>query len=208
MTDPLWHAVHTERARLAEDLAGLTEAEWSHPTLCDRWDVRHVVAHLTAAATTGRAAWLRSMALAGFRPDVHNERRLREHLGSSPAQTLEAFRSVIGSTVAPTRDTAAWLGEVVVHAEVIRAPLGLAGVADIPALTAVAEFYAARDFAVDSRRIAQGLRLEAGDGPFRHGDGPSVTGPTLSVLMAMAGRASHLSRLRGEGVALLADRIG
>jgi uncharacterized protein (TIGR03083 family) len=98
----LWSLVHAARRSLADDLSGLDPARWHQPTLCTGWDVEHVVAHLTAAATTGRWRWIRSMLLAGFRPAVHNERRLREHLGPTPAETLTRFEAVVEATVAPT----------------------------------------------------------------------------------------------------------
>jgi uncharacterized protein (TIGR03083 family) len=207
MTDPLVPALQAARARLADDLAGLTDDQWHRPTLCTEWDVEQVVAHLTAAATTSMGGWLRSMALAGLRPAVHNRRRLREQLGTSPAETLQRFRTAVSSTVAPTKDTAAWLGEVLVHGEDIRRPLGLESDPDVDVWSAVAEFYASRDFTVPSRTTAKSLHLEATDGPFRHGSGPVVTGPTSALVMVMAGRAAHLADLEGDGVAVLADRL-
>lgn len=204
----LWAATHRARQQLADDLATLDERDWRHPTLCDRWDVEHVVAHLTAAASVGQLAWIRSIVLAGFRPAVHNERRLREHLGATPAQTLDGFRAVIGSTVAPTKDIAAYLGEVVVHAEDIRQPLGLTGAPHVPTLTAVADFYAGRDFTISSKTLVAGLSLRATDGSFRAGQGAEVAGPTLALVMTMAGRRSHLHQLTGPGLAELTDRLG
>jgi len=62
---------------------------------------------------------------ARFRVAVHNQRRLVEHRGSTPAATLERFRAVIASRTAPSGHTPAYLGEVVVHAQDIRQPLGL-----------------------------------------------------------------------------------
>lgn len=144
---------------------------------------------------------------ARFRPDVHNLRRLQEHLGTTPADTLDRFRAVISSTIAPTSDTAAYLGEVVVHAQDIRRPLGLSRTPRIESLTAVAEFYAGRDFAVPSKTNARGLQLMADDGPFESGAGALVTGPTLALVMAMAGRAAYLDDLRGPGVELLGARL-
>src|ERR1044071_4050347 len=85
--DHLWALAHAERAALARDLAGLTAEQWRHGTLCGEWDVEHVVAHLTAAASLNQWQWLRSMLAARFRPDVHNQRRLEEHRGSTPAAT-------------------------------------------------------------------------------------------------------------------------
>lgn len=203
----IWATTHRARRELADDLAGLDEAQWRHPTLCGEWDVEHVVAHLTAAATVGRWAWLRSIVGSGFRPAVHNERRLREHLGRTPEETLERFRAVIDSTVAPTADLPAYLGEVIVHGEDIRTSLGLPGAADVAAATEVARFYASRDFTVNSKSTVSGLRLRATDGPFTAGAGPEVAGPTLALVMVMAGRRHHLDQLTGDGVARLAERV-
>jgi uncharacterized protein (TIGR03083 family) len=197
----LWSATHAERGALADDLAGLTPAQWATPSLCGDWTVEEVVAHLTAAASLGRRRWIASMLGARFDPAVHNARRLAEHRGATPAQTLERFRAVVDSRVAPTRDTAAWLGEVVVHGEDVRRPLGLASPTTVATASAVAEFYASRDFAVPSRSAIKGLRVEATDGPFATGAGPLIAGPTLSLVMAMAGRRTHLADLTGPGAA-------
>lgn len=203
----LWTLVHAERAALVEDLTGLSPEQWRHETLCGRWDVEHVVAHLTAAASLNQWQWLRSMLGARFRPDVHNQRRLEEHRGSTPAKTLERFRAVIHSSIAPSSDTPAYLGEVIVHAQDIRRPLGLPRTPSIDALTPVAEFYARRDFAVASRTHAADLQLRADDGPFSAGTGPLVTGTTLALVMAMAGRIPYLEDLQGPGVPVLRSRL-
>ncbi|MDO5662870.1 MAG: maleylpyruvate isomerase family mycothiol-dependent enzyme [Brachybacterium sp.] len=203
----LWGATHGARRELAQDLSTITSSQWCHRTLCGDWDVEHVLAHLTAAASTGPAAWVRSILWAGFRPAVHNQRRLREHLGATPEETLERFRAVITSSVAPSKDLPAYLGEVLVHGEDIRHPLGMSSVCDVGAATEVARFYAARNFTVRSKSVASELRLRASDGPFDAGAGPEVVGPTLALLMVMAGRASHLDALDGEGVATLRSRL-
>ncbi|MFI5937835.1 maleylpyruvate isomerase family mycothiol-dependent enzyme [Actinoplanes sp. NPDC051494] len=204
----LWDLVHAARRSLAADLSHLDAAQWHQPTLCTGWDVEHVVAHLTAAATTGRWRWIRSIMLAGFRPAVHNDRRLREHLGPTPAETLAQFEAVVEATVAPTADTAAYLGEVLVHSQDIRQPLGISTGPDIRALTAVADFYARRNFTVASKTLASGLQMTATDGPFTAGEGAPVSGPTLALVMTMAGRLAYLDHLDGEGRDILIDRLG
>jgi uncharacterized protein (TIGR03083 family) len=205
--DHLWALAHAERAALAEDLAGLSDEQWRHRTLCGKWDVEEVVAHLTAAASLGQWKWLRSMAAARFRPAVHNRRRLAEHRGRTPAETLDRFRSIIDSTTAPSAHTQAYLGEVVVHAQDIRHPLGLTRTPDLAALTPVAEFFARRNFAVASSSHVADLELRADDGPFAAGKGALVTGPTLALVMSMAGRPAYLDDLDGPGVRLLGTRI-
>lgn len=203
----LWPAIHAERAALAEDLATLDDAQWAAPSLCERWCVEEVVAHLTAAASTGTLRWITSMLGARFDADLHNARRLAEHRGATPAQTLARFRAAVTDTRAPSGDTAAWLGEVLVHAQDVRRPLGLARTPSVEAATAVATFFASRDFAVPSKTAAAGLRLEATDGPFAHGDGPLVRGTTIALVMAMAGRVDSCADLDGPGVATLRARV-
>lgn len=205
--EALWAQAHAERAALAEDLSGLTAEQWRHRTLCGEWDVEQVVAHLTAAASLNQWQWLRSMLGARFRPDVHNERRLTEHRGETPAGTLDRFRAVIGSTTAPSGHTPAYLGEVVVHAQDIRQPLGLPRTPSVGALTPVADFFARRNFTVSSRTHVAGLRLQADDGPFAAGTGPVITGTTLALVMAMAGRAAYLDHLDGPGVPTVRARL-
>lgn len=111
----MWPMIHAERAALAEDLETLDEAQWDTQSLCSEWSVREVVAHLSAAASVGRVRWFGSVLGARFDFDLHNQRRLEEHLGDSPADTLAEFRRLIPSTTAPMGPTAAWLGEVIVH---------------------------------------------------------------------------------------------
>jgi len=202
-----WEMIRAERGRLADDLEALRPAEWSAPTLCADWSVEDVVAHLTAGASVGRWGWLRSIAGAGFRPAVHNARRLAEHRGPTPAQTLDRFRGVVDSRVAPTGDLWAWLGEVVVHGSDVREPLGIRTAPDPDAVLVVAEGYVRKDFAVASRSTARGLRLVATDSSFRAGDGPTVEGTTLDLVLAMAGRPTAASRLRGDGASVLVERL-
>ncbi len=195
------------RADLAEDLAGLTDAQWATPSLCPHWTVEETVAHLASAASMTPSRWIRSMLLAGFRPAVHNRRRIEEHRGATPAETLARFRALVPSTRAPSGHTAAWLGEVVVHGQDIRRSLGLTRAPAVDASTAVAEFFVSRNFAVPSRTAADGLRLEAADGPFSSGDGPLVRGSTEALVMVLAGRSAYLDDLTGDGVPTVRDRI-
>ena len=204
--DTLWAATHAERAALAEDLADIDDAQWAQPSLCGCWTVEEVVAHLTAAASTGRLRWLASVLGARFDFDLHNARRLAEHRGATPAETLERFRRVITTSIGPSGDTAAWLGEVVVHAQDIRRPLGIARTPAVASVTEVARSYARRDFTVPSLSTIADLRLEATDGPFATGTGPLVSGTTLALTMAMAGRGAYCDDLTGPGLPTLRGR--
>lgn len=204
--DALWAAIHAERATLADDLESLDIAAWEAPSLCAAWTIEDVVAHLTAGASTGRLRWLASIAGARFDADVHNQRRLVEQRGETPQRTMERFRAVTDATTAPSGHTPAWLGEIIVHGEDVRRPLGIDRAPPIDAVTAVARFFADRDFTVNSSSAIRGLRLEATDGPFAIGDGPEVRGTTLALTMAMAGREAYVGELTGPGVPLLGSR--
>ena len=196
----LWSAAHAERAALAEDLADLDETFWGRPSLCGRWTIEEVLAHLTAAASIGPLRWFASVLGSRFNFDRHNDRRLAGHRGATPAETLEKFRRVVTSTTSAPGPAAAWLGEVVVHAHDIRRPLGILRTPPVDVVTGVARFYARRDFTVASRSTIAGLRLEATDGPFATGAGPLVSGTTLALTMAMAGRRAYCDDLTGPGV--------
>ncbi|MDW4903033.1 maleylpyruvate isomerase family mycothiol-dependent enzyme [Streptomyces californicus] len=203
----LERAIHVERLALAHDLTELSEAQWAKTSLCERWTVEEVVAHLTAGASTRMWRWLLSMLAARFDPDLHNDRRLAEHRGATPEETLRRFRDVVAGPAGPTGHTAAWLGEIVVHSEDIRRPLGLVRTPPVPTTTAVARFFASRDFTVPSKTATAGLRLEATDGPFTSGSGNLLRGPTLSLVMGMAGRAAAREDLEGDGAAVLRARL-
>jgi uncharacterized protein (TIGR03083 family) len=204
--EALWAAARTERIALAEDLAALDAAQWARRSLCGRWTVEEVVAHLTAAASVGRLRWVASVLGARFDFGLHNDRRLAEQRGATPQETLQRFRGIAGSTTSTFGPTAAWLGEVVVHAQDIRRPLGLARTPSVEAVTEVARFYAQRDFTVAGHTVIEGLRVEATDGPFAAGAGPLVRGTTLALTMAMAGRRAYCADLTGPGVPVVRER--
>lgn len=202
-----WRLIHAERARLADLLDGLAPEQWRTQSLSTGWSVEQVVAHLSAAANTGRWAWIRSIVSAGFNPAKHNARFLARYLGRTPAETLEIFRDSVTSTISPTKDYAAFLGEVIVHGQDIARPLGISLTPDPCAVREIAEFFATKDFAVNSKTLVKGLRLEATDTSFAISEGPLVKGELLNLVMVMAGREEYCGALDGGGVRELQQRM-
>ncbi|MEY9844398.1 maleylpyruvate isomerase family mycothiol-dependent enzyme [Streptacidiphilus sp. MAP5-3] len=202
----VWRLIHAERAALAADLADLTEQQWAVPSLCEGLTVREVLAHLTAGASLNPVRWMVGVIRCRFDFDRQVAVRLAEQLGATPDETLARFRRVISGTTKPPLSKVAMLGENIVHGEDIRRPLGIERAYPVATLTTVAEYYAGSDMPVLSKTRAEGLRLTATDGPFAAGDGPQVSGTTLALIMAMAGRASYCDELDGEGVATLRER--
>lgn len=202
----LWRLVAAERGALADDLAGLTDEQWSTPSQCPGWSVRDIAAHLTAAASTGPAAFILEFARAGFDFDRYANAGLARRRGDSPAQTLAAFRAVQSSTTSPPGPKATWVGEVIVHGEDARRPLGIAHAYDPEALRVVADFYKGSNTLIGAKTRIAGLTLKATDQDWTHGSGPLVEGPLLSLVLAMTGRGKHVGDLTGPGVDTLLSR--
>ncbi|MEU3019091.1 maleylpyruvate isomerase family mycothiol-dependent enzyme [Nocardiopsis sp. NPDC007018] len=203
----------TEHAEIVADLRELTPEQWDRTSLCDEWTVHDVTAHLGAGMTTGQLAWIASILRAGLRPAVHNRRQIARFARATPEETLARF-AALGSEGGepvrlPTGDTAPWLGELVVHGQDIRHPLGIGREPAPEAVAAVARFYASRDFAVNSRSQVKGLHLRATDAEFTANDPglPVVEGPQLALVMLMAGRPAYLDRVEGPGVPELRSRL-
>ncbi|WP_318219296.1 maleylpyruvate isomerase family mycothiol-dependent enzyme [Streptomyces sp. SCL15-6] len=217
MTDPhmtadrdrgteVWSSIHAERAALAADLGDLTTDEWATPSLCSGLTVREVLAHLTASASLNTMRWLAGVIRCRFDFDKQVAMRLAEHLGTTPAETLERFRHIVPSRTKPALPAIAVLGETIVHAEDIRRPLGIRRDYPIEVVTRVAEYYRGTDLVVVAKGRIGGLELVADDGPFTSGSGLLVSGPTMALVMAMTGRAAYCNGLDGDGVELLRSR--
>jgi uncharacterized protein (TIGR03083 family) len=101
----------------------------------------------------------------------------------------------------------AMLGEVVVHGEDIRRPVGLTGAVSDDAANACLQMYTKASFPVGGRKRIGGLRLVASDTGWSYGAGPEVSGDAMSLLLAMTGRAAGLEGLSGDGVAVLSQRM-
>ncbi|WP_433292997.1 maleylpyruvate isomerase family mycothiol-dependent enzyme [Pseudonocardia sp. CA-142604] len=203
---PTWTAVHAERAALAADLTGLTDEQWATPSLCPGLSVRDVLAHLTAGASLNPLRWFAGVVRCRFDFDKQVKMRLAEQLGATPAETLARFRGVVHSTTAPPLPKVAMLGEIVVHGEDIRRPLGIDHDYPIELVTQLATFYTSSDLMLVGKTRVAGLRLVATDGPFATGVGPLVSGTTLAITMATTGRVGYCDDLTGDGVETLRAR--
>jgi uncharacterized protein (TIGR03083 family) len=212
-TDPrspsdMWSVIDAERTALATDLAELTEDQWAAQSLCERFTVREVLAHLTAGASLNTVRWMAGVIRCHFDFDRQVALRLAEQMGATAAETLARFRQVITSTTKPPLPVVAMLGETIVHGEDIRRPLGIVRDYPIETLTVIANYYQGSDLPVSSKKRARGLRLTAADGPFAAGVGPGVSGTTLALIMTMAGRPAYCDELDGDGVPILRQRPG
>jgi len=205
-TTDIWPAVHAERKALAADLRGLSSEDWARPSLCSGWTVRDVLAHMTSAAKLTPPAFFGRMIGSGFSFDKAQEKGIAAERGASAADTLANFESVVTSVKHPPGPTQTWLGETIVHSEDIRRALGIQHAYPTDAVVTVADFYKGSNLLIGSKNRIGGLTLRATDAQWSTGTGPEVSGPILSLVMAMTGRKAADDDLTGEGVATLRSR--
>lgn len=201
-----WPVIHQERAALASDLDGLTADQWNTPSLCPGWSVQDVLAHMVATAKMTPPKFFAGLIGAGFKFHDLSNKNIASERGDSPQATLASFREVVNYTKHPPGPTDSWLGEVIVHANDIRKPLGIAHEYSIDAMVQVADFYKGSNLLLGTKNRIQGLKLTATDAEWSTGDGPEVTGAMAPLLFAMVGRKAPLDELTGDGLATLRSR--
>jgi uncharacterized protein (TIGR03083 family) len=202
----VWKAVPLERAALAADLEGLADDKWATTSLCTEWTVRDVLAHMTSTAQITPPAFFGKLIGSGFSLKRVQAKDIARNRGSSPADTLARFKAEIGSTKSPPGPKDTWLGEVLIHSEDIRRPLGIKREYPADMAVQVADFYKGSNLIIGAKNRIAGLTLRATDADWSHGSGPEVSGPIVSLVMAMTGRKPALDDLAGDGVATLRSR--
>jgi uncharacterized protein (TIGR03083 family) len=202
----VWGIIHAERNTLAADLQALTDAQWATPSLCTNWTVRDVLAHMTATARMTPPQFVGKLAIAGFSFPKMTSKDIAAEKGDSPAETLARFTAVVNLSNHPPGPTDTWLGEVIVHSEDIRRALAIKHKYPTDAAVQVANFYKNSNLLIGAKTRIAGLKLRATDSDWSHGDGPEVSGPVVSLVMAMTGRRAATEDLAGDGVAILRSR--
>jgi uncharacterized protein (TIGR03083 family) len=199
----VWPTIHAERKTLEADLEALPEEQWATPSLCTGWTVRDVLAHMTATAKTTAPQFLGKMISSGFSFAKLQSKDIATERGAAPADTLDRFKEVVNSSKHPPGPADSWLGEVIVHSEDIRRALGIKHEYPSDAAVQVANFYKGSNLIIGAKRRIEGLKLRATDAEWSVGEGPEVSGPMVSLVMAMTGRKAVLDDLSGDGVATL-----
>ena len=202
----IWPTIQAERKSLANDLESLDQDQWGKTSLCTRWTVRDVVAHMTATAKITPPMFFGKMLASGFSLTTLQDKDIAVERGESPADALARFEAVESSRKHPPGPADTWLGETIVHAEDIRRALGIRHKYPADAVIMVADFYKNSNLIIGTKRRIEGLTLQATDANWSHGTGPTVSGPMLTLVMAMTGRKAVVDELSGDGVASLQAR--
>ena len=209
--EDVWRAIDDQRRQLVDLLEDLSDQEWDHPSLCERWTVRQVAAHVALQNTTwammprGVLDMIKSGGMNGaihamacrhaLQPTDQIIAEIRDRIGVwRPLPTLTYLESAI---------------DYLVHPQDIAIPLGrrLEMPTDAAAVAAQRVWTSPRMF--HARRKLAGYRLDATDTDWTAGNGNEVTGPIKALLLLLTGRRALLADLSGPGaVALQAHAAG
>jgi uncharacterized protein (TIGR03083 family) len=206
MTDSLMTMASAERADLGEFLATLSPQDWEAPSLCTKWSVKDVVAHVISYEDLGPMGLMKRFAKGWI--VRANEVGVDDFASLSPQQLLDFLRNHLQ----PRGLTAGFGGMIAlvdgtIHHQDIRRSLGRPRSVPADRLERVLGLVPGNPRLGAGRRI-RGLRLRATDVDWAHGRGPEVTGPGEALLMAMSGRPAALADLSGPGLGTLAERLG
>lgn len=194
-----------ERTDLASFLAELTPEEWHHPSLCTRWTVKDVVAHVISYEELGTAGLIKRFAK-GMVVNA-NQVGVDEFSGLSPEDLLAYLKRHLypSGLTARLGGTIGFVDGTVHHQDIRRA---LNRPRTIPAerLDRILPLIPGNPRLGAGRRV-RGLRLRATDVDWTHGQGSEVTGPGEALMMAMTGRPAALADLAGPGKDTLAQRL-
>ena len=202
-----WPIIHAERESLVADVEGLTDEQWATPSLCAEWSVRDVFAHMTATAKMTPPKFVGKFARSGFNFDAMVSKDIARETAGTPADGLAEFRAHLTDTTHPPGPIDAMLGEAIIHSSDIRLPLGISHDFPTDAVVRVADFYKGSNLLIGAKDRISGLTLKATDADWSTGSGPEVSGPVLSLLLAMTGRSAAVTDLSGDGVAILQTRM-
>jgi len=207
--EQVFRASAAERLRLADLLEGLSPDQLATPSLCGRWDVQTVGAHLASAITTKLPTFMVALVRAGGNFDRANDAVARQAARRPISETIAIIRANADSRFTPpVTGPRAPLTDVLVHTGDVARPLGLPHDAPADHVRMALQFLTGgRPIAFVKRGSLNGLHLVADDVDVDVGSGEEVRGRGIDLMMAMCGRAPALDDLRGDGVATLRSRL-
>lgn len=203
-----WTAQH--RRLFADTVDALGDAHAGDPTLCEGWDVRTLTGHqlqpvrvpswwflLTAART-------RSMARAC---DVIaarlSDRPLREVSAELREKADTPARPWYIGVAGPYADSC-------IHLRDLAQPQGLPVTVPTERWVAVLGIIVSprgQESFLPTTGFLDGVRWQADDADWAHGEGPTVTGSAEALAMTMSGRTACLDQLAGDGLETVRRRL-
>ncbi len=186
MTDPQAWTASTYRG--LADLLATDAASWDAPSLCEKWLVRHVVAHVTMPVRLTPERFGAEMAAAGGDFTVLSDTVTARDASLPVEELLDQLRSpALHAWEPPGGGAAGALSHAVIHSLDVTIALDQPPVTPVDAVTAVLDQLAAARGAVFGVDLA-GVRLEADDVQWNWGDGRLVRADTGRLVALLSGR--------------------
>jgi uncharacterized protein (TIGR03083 family) len=173
----------------ADLLATAPPETWDAPSLCEKWQVRHVVAHVTMPARLTPEQFGAEMAAAGGDFGVLSDAVAARDAALPLADHVDALRSpVLHAWQPPGGGAIGALSHAVIHSLDVTVALDRPAVAPTEAVLAVLEAMVAADGAWFGMDLT-GVRLEAADVDWSWGSGDVVRADSGGLVALLAGRA-------------------
>ncbi|WP_203935656.1 maleylpyruvate isomerase family mycothiol-dependent enzyme [Planosporangium mesophilum] len=173
---------------LADLLASSPVQTWDAPSLCEKWQVRHVVAHVTMPARLTPEQFGAEMAAAGGDFAVLSDTVAARDASLPVAEHLDGLRSpLLHAWQPPGGGAAGALSHAVIHALDVTVALGRPAVAPEEAVTAILDELTAANGAWFGLDLT-GVRLEATDTGWSWGSGEVVRAESGSLVALLSGR--------------------
>jgi uncharacterized protein (TIGR03083 family) len=197
-----WQVIAEQRRSLADLLSELTAEEWEAPSLCARWRVRDVAAHVAMAPQVpSLASMLADGVRARGRFDRLNHDVAVRHAARPTGQIVAELRQHADSRRLPVvTNYRNILFDVLVHGQDIALPLGRRRPMPPDAARAGVERVWTMGWPFWARRRLRGFRLVATDVDWSAGAGAEVRGPSEALLLLLTGRDVAMPRLSGACV--------
>jgi uncharacterized protein (TIGR03083 family) len=173
---------------LADLLASAPAEVWDAPSLCERWQVRHVIAHMTMPARFTPEQFGAELAAAGGDFTVFCNTIVERDASLPLADQLDALRSKQLHEWQPLGGgTAGALGHAVIHSLDVTIALDRSAVAPNDAVLAVLDRLAAANGALFGVDLTE-VRLEATDTDWSWGSGKAVRADSGLLVALLSGR--------------------
>lgn len=174
---------------LADLLAGCDSDAWDTQSLCEKWLVRHVIAHVTMPARLTPEQFGAEMAAARGDFTVLSDTVALRDAALPLAELLGQLRSpVLHAWRTPAGGPAGALSHAVIHSLDVTIALGRPPVVPVEAVTAVLDQLTVTQGALFGVDLSD-LRLEASDTGWSWGEGRLVRSDSGSLVALVSGRA-------------------
>jgi uncharacterized protein (TIGR03083 family) len=201
--------VAAEFVSLADLLAVASDTQWDTQSLCERWRVREVIAHMTMAARYSEEEFMAELRRCDF-----DFTRLSNEVASRDAslpddELVSSLRSdVMQRWTPPGGGHHGALNHVVIHGLDVTVPLGVPRRSPDETIRVVLDDLTQgggqAHFGVD----IEGRNLQASDLDWSHGSGPVLRGAAGDLALAICGRTVPDGRLEGEPLHLVTRSPG